>query len=232
MNKNSCLSTSLLALCLVSLSACTAAEQQPTPIMPVIQPFSYNEPAPTYSNPGSLYASADQVDLYSDGRARRVGDIVRIDIVESANASNTANTTASKDSSSNMQIDAFFGKSAIPLLGTVGSPMLGTSSDSDFSGSGSTSRSNTITATVAARIVHVLPDGLMQIEGIRETKVNSETQYIVVRGLVRSRDVGPDNSILSTQMADAQIEYYGSGIIADKQKPGWLSRLLDTISPF
>lgn len=237
MNKNSC-SISRLALCLVSVSAlsalsgCTAAEQQPTPIMPVIQPFSYSEPAPTYSNPGSLYSSVDQIDLYSDGRARRIGDIVRVDIVESANASNSADTSVSRDGSRSTQFDAFFGKSSIPLLGTVGSPMLGTSSDSDFTGSGTTSRSNTITATVAARVVHVYPDGLLQVEGIRETRVNAETQYIVVRGLVRTRDVGTDNSILSTQMADAQIQYYGSGIVADQQKPGWLARLLDTLSPF
>ena len=89
-----------------------------------------------------------------------------------------------------------------------------------------------MTATVAARVVNVLPDGLLRIEGARQTKVNNETQYLVVAGLIRSRDVASDNSVLSTQIADAQISYYGEGVIADKQKPGWLTRLLDNIWPF
>ena len=77
-----------------------------------------------------------------------------------------------------------------------------------------------------------MPGGAMQIEGARETKVNNETQYLVVRGIVRSVDVAADNSVTSNRIADAHIAYYGEGVIADKTKPGWLTRLLDNLWPF
>ena len=122
----------------------------------------------------------------------------------------------------------------MPLVGgTVGDiPLLGTSTEKSFDGKASTTRANKVTATVAARVVNVMPDGLLQVEGARETRVNNETQYLVVSGLIRSRDVASDNSIMSTQMADAQISYYGKGVVADKQKPGWFTRLMDHVWPF
>ncbi len=221
----------LLLMSICMMTACTAAKEKPSPVMPVAQPVAYAEPEPTYSNPGSLYSPIDQIDLYSDGRARQVGDIVFVNIVENNTASNEASTVTSKESTQDMGISALFGMTSLPFAGQVGESMLSTSNTSDFDGSGSTERSNSITATVAARVVRVMSDGLMQVEGARETRVNNETQYIVVMGLVRARDVQPDNSILSTHMADAQIQYYGSGIISDKQKPGWLTRILDNIWP-
>ena len=78
----------------------------------------------------------------------------------------------------------------------------------------------------------LLPGGLMEIEGAREIRVNEETEYMVVRGMIRSKDVSADNSVLSTQIADASIEYYGKGVLSDKQKPGWFTRLMDNIWPF
>ena len=70
------------------------------------------------------------------------------------------------------------------------------------------------------------------LKGAREIRVNEETEYMVVRGMIRSKDVSADNSVLSTQIADASIEYYGKGVLADKQKPGWFSRLMDNVWPF
>lgn len=223
----------LCALAL-ALAGCTAAEQKPTIIQPVTQPMAYREPAPTYSNPGSIFSESDALLLFDDHRAKRVGDIVMVNVVESASAANEATTDTNRDSNSEYGVSALFGRSSIPLVdGKVGStPILGTNTKKEFSADGSTTRNNRVTATVAARVVNVLPDGLLRIEGARETKVNNETQFLVVAGLIRSRDVAADNSVLSTQMADAHISYYGEGVIADKQKPGWLTRLLDNIWPF
>ena len=114
----------------------------------------------------------------------------------------------------------------------VGTPTLNTNSVSDLSGTGKTKRENYVTTSMAARVIRVLPGGMLQIEGAREIRVNEETEYMVVRGLIRSKDVDADNSILSTQIADASIEYYGKGVLSDKQKPGWFTRLMDNVWPF
>ena len=223
----------VLSLMLV-LGGCTAAEQRPTVMQPVPQPMTYREPAPSYSNPGSIFNEHDAQYLYADSRARRVGDIVMVNVVESSSASTEAETKADRDSDSEYGVTALFGRAKMPLVGGVvgDAPLLGTSSSKSFDGKASTTRANKVTATVAARVVNVMPDGLLQVEGARETKVNNETQYLVVSGLIRSRDVASDNSIMSTQMADAQISYYGKGVVADKQKPGWFTRLMDHVWPF
>ena len=224
----------ILCAVILTLAGCTAAEQKPTIIQPVTQPMAYREPAPTYSNPGSIFNDGDAQFLFDDHRAKRVGDIVMVNVVESASAANEATTDTNRDSNSEYGVSALFGRTSIPLFGgNVGStPVLGTNTKKEFSADGSRTRNNRVTATVAARVVNVLPDGLLRIEGARQTKVNNETQYLVVAGLIRSRDVASDNSVLSTQIADAQISYYGEGVIADKQKPGWLTRLLDNSWPF
>ena len=111
-------------------------------------------------------------------------------------------------------------------------PFLQTNSASEFSGSGTTSRNNKVSATLAARVIGVLQGNILQLEGVRQTRVNNETQYIVITGLVRASDVKADNTVLSTQIANAEISYYGQGVVSDKQKPGWFTRLMDTISPF
>ena len=224
----------ILCAVILTLAGCTAAEQKPTIIQPVTQPMAYREPAPTYSNPGSIFNDGDAQFLFDDHRAKRVGDIVMVNVVESASAANEATTDTNRDSNSEYAIRISIRQNFIPLFGgNVGStPVLGTNTKKEFSADGSTTRNNKVTATVAARVVNVLPDGLLRIEGARQTKVNNETQYLVVAGLIRSRDVASDNSVLSTQIADAQISYYGEGVIADKQKPGWLTRLLDNIWPF
>lgn len=218
----------------LALGGCTAAEQRPTVMQPVPQPMTYREPAPSYSNPGSIFNENDAQYLYADSRARRVGDIVMVNVVESSSATSEAETKADRESETEYGVTALFGRTKLPLVGgTVGdAPLLGTSSSKSFDGKASTTRANKVTATVAARVINVMPDGLLQVEGARETKVNNETQYLVVSGLIRSRDVASDNSIMSTQMADAQIAYYGKGVVADKQKPGWLTRLLDHVWPF
>ena len=114
----------------------------------------------------------------------------------------------------------------------VGTPTLSTTSVSDLSATGKTKRENYVTTSMAARVLRVLPGGLLQIEGAREIRVNEETEYMVVRGMIRSKDVDAENSVYSTQIADASIEYYGRGVLADKQKPGWFTRLMDNIWPF
>ena len=214
----------------ILLCGCNAARVEPTVIQPTPQPMTFQEPPPTYTNPGSIFDAANANYLFADSRARRVGDIVTVHIVETSQGASSANTNTSRSSGSSYDVGSLF-FNAGSALGVSSGPLLTTGTGNTFSGQGSTSRTNNVTATVAARVYSIQPNGLLEIEGIREVKVNNETQYLVVRGLIRARDIAADNSIMSTQIADAHIAYYGQGVINDRQKPGWLARLLDTIWP-
>jgi flagellar L-ring protein precursor FlgH len=89
-----------------------------------------------------------------------------------------------------------------------------------------------MTASITARVMDVTPEGNLYIRGTREVKVNNETQYITLTGMIRPEDISPDNTILSSYIADAKIAYAGSGSVSDKQRPGWLMRAVDFIWPF
>lgn len=229
-----------LLLASALLAGCAPARTNPAPASVLTPPPA--EAVSQDENPGSLYDPAQGEFLFADNRARRVGDIVLVNIVETSKAKTKAETTSDKTSSMNLGITSMLDKNDSRLW-PVG-PSLGhrihpgtaaqvdASSTSKFSGTGETTRENYVTATLAARVVNVLPGGVMQIEGAREVKVNNENQVLVVRGLIRAKDVQPDNSIESTSIADAHIEYYGQGVLGDKQKPGWLTRLLDNVWPF
>ena len=103
---------------------------------------------------------------------------------------------------------------------------------SDFDGSGSTSRSGDLSAFITCRVTRVLPNGNLNIVGSREVLVNHETQMIILSGVIRPRDINEDNVILSTFVSGAKIAYSGSGIVNDRQRPGWLANLLNSVWPF
>lgn len=178
---------------------------------------------------GSLWSEErPQSFLFNDFKASRVGDVVTVRIVESSKGSKNASTKTEKDTSISTSISAFFGMPSDKLSqGSVGAE---TSETHD--GSGSTSRSSQLTAVITAKVMDVLPNGNLVIDGRREVIVNNETQLISISGIIRPEDIGPTNSILSTFVADAKITYTGTGVLADKQRVGWFVRLLDIIWPF
>lgn len=236
------MNTKLLSLLAATfmLTACGAHQQTASPMPPMTPAQAYTEPEQKYANPGSLYSEAGNTNLYEDNRARRVGDIVLVKVVENSKSKSKADTTTDKTSTSEYGVSAAFGRASInPIAGIAGpsggvgiNPMLSTNSSSGLKATGETKRENFVTATVAARVLQVLPGGVLQLEGAREIRVNEETQYMVVSGLVRASDVAGDNSVESTQLADSRISYYGKGVLAEKQRPGWLSRLLENVWPF
>ncbi|QJB57362.1 flagellar basal body L-ring protein FlgH [Pseudodesulfovibrio sp. zrk46] len=226
---------SAILLGVVSLTGCAPKyEEQP---MPILTPPVYEEQDPA-ANPGSLYDTNRSEFLYDDNRATRVGDIVMVKVSETANTKLKSETTADKENTIATSVTAMPETGlvgSIPLAGTLGAKAgtsIGASQSSEFSGNGETKQETTFEATVATRIVRRLPGNLLQVEGARRIRVNHETQFLVVRGLIRQRDISSDNSIPSTKLAEAQIEIYGQGVLADKQRPGWLSRILDNIFPF
>jgi flagellar L-ring protein precursor FlgH len=104
--------------------------------------------------------------------------------------------------------------------------------ESEFEGSGTTGRSGSIAAVISVRIVEVMPNGNLKIAGSREISINNERQYITLTGFVRPADIPWNNTVLSTYISDARIVYSGSGVINDRQRPGWMLRILDAVWPF
>jgi len=217
-------------LCMISALfsfGCSPALPPPPPWTPNPGAFALKEEP---QKEGSLWKpSARLGDLYSDLRARRVGDVLTVRIVENAEALKSASTKTSRDSSLSASVTSFFGA---PLSVGGFKPEASGSLKNEFEGSGTTQRKDTLVATLSAKVVEVLPQGLLRIEGYREVLINNERQYIILRGVVRPEDIQSDNTVLSSVIADAQIAYAGQGVVSDKQKPGWVGRLLDHVWPF
>lgn len=192
---------------------------------------------------GSLWQDGGVLsDMFDLPKARRVGDIVTIKIVESSKATNQANTLTERDSSLSARIDAFLGLEKKYLdpnspdynpgrnfnpFGEIKGGMT-----SKFDGTGTTSRSGDLTAYITARVTEVLSNGNLMIEGSREIEVNNEKQFITLAGVIRTRDVAADNIILSTYISGARITYSGVGIVDERQRPGWLANLMNKVWPF
>lgn len=232
LSRNRCLAGLLCLVLAAAFSGCAPARKASTP-MPSLTPPG-PQPIEKVDNPGSLFQPQRAEYLFADNRATRVGDIVMVHIVEMTEASSEAETTADKESTVDVGVDSFFGKSKfLGLPGAVGeTPLVGASTTNEFDSTGETTRETRIQATVAARVVRVLPNGLMEVRGGREVRVNDENQIIFVSGLIRARDIGPNNAISSNQLADAKIHLYGRGVLADKQHPGWMARIIDNVWPF
>lgn len=215
-----------------SLAGCNATKTSPSVMPPITPPQAYVEPEERYDNPGSLYMSSETDGLFADTRARRVGDIVMVKVVENQKAKNKAKMDSKKDNTNEYGVNAFFGNKNVLGMPVGAGLGLDTGSKSELTSDGETNRESVVTATIAARVTRVMPGGLLQIEGARETRVNNEVQYLVLTGLIRPMDVAADNSITSNRVSDAKIAYYGEGVLSDKQKSGVFTRLMDNVWPF
>lgn len=165
--------------------------------------------------------------LVSDLRARRAGDVLTILVDEQSSAEKRATTDLERDSSfsSRLTPPAFerpsFLRRFLLSLATSGR------AQSAYEGQGTTTRTDRATGVLTARVVRVLDNGNLLIEGRRLVKVNDELQTLVVSGVVRPFDIGPDNTVLSSRIADGEVRVEGTGVVSDRQKPGLIQRLFD-----
>ena len=195
---------------------------------------------------GSLWQAGSSLNgMFIDTKARNVGDIVTVKIDESAKASNKAKTDTNRTSSLEAGIQKLFGledwwqneilpdvPGDLPKINPFGNPSVQGSMKSSFAGDGETTRSGSLDAYITCRVVAVMPNGNLKIVGTRELMVNYENQMIILSGVIRPRDISDTNVILSTFISDAKIAYSGSGIVNDRQRPGWLANLLNSAWPF
>ncbi|MBE9531347.1 MAG: flagellar basal body L-ring protein FlgH, partial [Proteobacteria bacterium] len=190
-------------------------------------------------SPGSLWNGANSRNrLFSDFRARDVGDIITVLIVDKTSASGEATTETGGTSSNDYNVNAIAG---MPLdlgmtdfmgLGNRFDPNFSGGRSNSFSGTGTTERMGQITASLAVRVLQVLSNGNLYVEGGKETTVNSERQYVTISGIIRPEDVTAGNTITSDSISDLMVELSGDGVIAGKQNPGWLTSVLDKVWPF
>ncbi len=189
--------------------------------------------------PGSIWpGETTRNSFFQDLRARNVGDTVTVVISEKTSAIKEATTSTSRVSSNDVAIKKFlglplkFGMSDFLGQGQPFSPEVASNYDSAFDGSGTTKRSGQFSASITARVVEVLGNGNLVIEGKKDTILNNEHQYLVLSGIIRPEDLSVDNRVDSNLISDARIEYSGKGVLADEQRPGWMMRILDNVWPF
>jgi flagellar L-ring protein precursor FlgH len=173
--------------------------------------------------------------LLEDTRAVRVGDVVLVRLAEDADASGESSTDLQRENKMDLGINALLGlvpaiKAAHPNIDP--SKLLSFFSESDFAGKGDTKRRGQLSASIAVRVGREMPNGDLYVEGTKVMLINNEEYHLYISGLVRPADIGPDNAVSSTRVADAQIEFTGRGDLADQQRKGWLSRGIDEVSPF
>jgi flagellar L-ring protein FlgH len=183
---------------------------------------------------GSLFSEAG-VGLLQDTRAIRSGDIVIINIDEQADAKGDASTKLSKGSKRDVNVDAFLGlvpaiKKAHPDIDPA--KLIALASQADFNGDGATTRKGELTGHIAVRVREQMPNGDLFIEGTKVVMINHEEYHLYVSGLIRSADIARDNSVPSSRIADAQVEFSGRGDVDETTEKGWLAKILDTINPF
>jgi flagellar L-ring protein precursor FlgH len=214
-----------LVLAVLALSACTTV-----PPTNVHQPMTAR-PAPRAENlasNGSIYQPGTSRTLFEDRRARYIGDTMTITISESTSASTESNTKVSRAGS--------ISASAGPIIGLPGKSFAGMElagkSTNSFDGKGDAAAKNVFTGTITVTVIEVLPNGNLLVSGEKQVSISNGTEYIRLSGVVNPYFINAANTISSSQIADARIEYKESGTISEAQVMGWLARFFMSVLPF
>jgi flagellar L-ring protein precursor FlgH len=206
-----------------------------TPRHRLYEPGAYaQQSAAAKPTNGSLFSEANGGWL-EDTRAVRVGDFVVVKIDEQSNAKGASTTNLKQDSSSSAGASAMLGivpalKKAYPDIDPT--KLLDFAAKSAFSGAGDTARQGELSGNIAVRVSKEMPNGDLFVEGTKVTLINNEEYHLYISGLVRRVDISKDDTVASSRIADAQIEFTGRGDIADQQRKGWLAKLVETVNPF
>jgi len=192
------------------------------------KPISYQVPQ---SHNGSIYQAGYEVSLFEDIRARRIGDILIINLVEKTDAKKESDTDIKKGTTTNIAAPTVLGVLDPSLKGLNLNSAL--SSSNDFAGETESTQKNSLSGSITVSVIDVLPNGYLRIRGEKRVRLNQGNEYIRVSGIIRPTDINPDNSVESTKIADATIMYTGEGALADANKIGWLARFfISAVFPF
>lgn len=222
----------LLALCVLgALSACDTPPRR-DPEYAASYPAVHASPAQAQAASGAIFQTGYEVALFEDLKAHRVGDILTIRLSESNQAAKSNNNAVTKKQDAKIANPTILGAKpefllpgVLPLAAAANNSLeTSLSSDNDFSGKADSKQSNSLNGSITVTIADVLPNGNLVVRGEKRLNLNQGNEYIKVSGLVRPVDIGSDNSVPSTKIADATIVYSGDGANADSSKVGWLER--------
>ena len=186
------------------------------------------------ANAGSLWptSNASERGIFADRKASRSGDIITIVVSESAIAQSSQSKKSTRDAKLNDSVQQFLFANSKMGTHNGGLPGIQLGGTSTYSGGGDVSNSQSLSARAAVLVTDVLPNGNLVIEGARIVTFSGETQYVVLHGLVRGDDIAPNNTVTSSNIADARVEFYSEGQLTDAQKRGWFSKLYERLRPF
>ncbi|KGJ96992.1 flagellar basal body L-ring protein FlgH [Colwellia psychrerythraea] len=175
---------------------------------------------------GSLFKPNYVNNIYSDSKAHRVGDIISVILDEKTQAKKNAKTELKKENST--KLDAVTGLGGLPV--TIGGESLqfGMSQNSQFKGDSKADQGNSLSGNISVHVLRVLPNGNLMIRGEKWLTLNNGDEYIRLTGVIRSKDINSNNTILSNKVANARIQYAGTGSFADANEQGWLAKFFNS----
>jgi flagellar L-ring protein precursor FlgH len=215
----------LLLIALGLMAGCTTV-----PPTNIHQPMSAR-PAPrleAMAGNGSIYQAGTGRPLFEDRRARYVGDTITVNITESTTASAKSNTKLDKTNSSKAAVSAFSG---LPGKGLLGLDLDGSSSN-NFSGKGEAANNNVFNGSITVTVIDVMPNGNLLVSGEKQVAIGHEQEYVRISGVINPSFVDAFNTIASSKVADARIEYKSAGQISEGQIMGWMARFFLNVLPF
>lgn len=228
----------VLIVLLLTTAALLAGCVTTTPSTAVHQPMTVRpESRSVAANNGSIYNAATARPLFEDRRARLVGDTLTINIAEKTAAAKKSDTKADRSQDSSLSIPTISG---LPfksfqnssLGGGVTTPKLSASSSHAFEGSGENTSSNNFTGVLTVTVIEVYPNGNLLVSGEKQIGLKEGEEFIRFSGVVNPNTITAANTVQSTQVADARIEYKANGFIDSAQVMGWLGRFFLTFLPF
>jgi flagellar L-ring protein precursor FlgH len=224
----------LFGLVLLFLTGCgMTSSAKYTPEVPIATgPLPPAQPP----QPGSLWTGRQSYGLIADARPTNVGDLVTISITEANKASEIANTETSRTGGVTVGINSLFGLS-FPMKSFTDNAVnvdtaLENSVGLNHKGQGKTERQSSFTSYLTARVIQVLPNQNLMIQGQRQMRINNETEVVMLTGIVRPQDIDRNNTVPSTKVAEARVTISGVGVVSDKQRVGWFQRIFDHVWPF
>lgn len=224
---------------LMTAGCSTAPQQKILRDMPVSEEGVVQIPVrPTVANNaeyhGSLFRKTYSMQLFSDRRAYRVGDILTVKLEDGTRITTDSNTTMDKRSTADVADPVIFGRTGAEILGGRNSLALNIAPNRNFTGNTAISRGYNIqSGYVTVQVTEVMGNGALRVKGEKWLKLNNEAEFVRLSGLVRPEDIDPNNEVSSRRLAETKITYSGVGYQESVHEPGWLMKLINSpLFPF